>query len=226
MTDNMVFRKLSYGLFVLTTKEKDFDNGCIINTAVQISDSPKLISIAVNKENKTNEMIKTSGRFCLSVIDESAEFGLFRRFGFASGRNVNKFENFEDYKKTESGLNYITKGTNAYIDCETIWSVDAATHTVFFAKVIGGEILSDRASATYAYYFDKIKPNGPVIAEAQETKEEKPAEEPKKQENGKRKIKGYVCRICGYFYEGETLPQDFVCPWCKHGAEDFDPVYY
>ena len=195
--------KLSYGLFVLTAREPGKDNGCIINTVTQITDNPKRISIAVNKQNHTCEMIKKTGAFNVSILTEEAPFKVFEHFGFQSGRNVNKFAGCKTEARAQNGVLYIPKYTNAFLSGKVVDSYDYGTHTVFIAEVTEARILSDQPSATYAYYFANIKPKP------------KAAETPKK---------GFICKICGYIYEGDTLPPDFICPLCKHGAEDFEPL--
>lgn len=197
--------KLSYGLFVLTAQSKDGkDNGCIINTVMQVTDSPKRIAIAVNKANYTHDLILKSGIFNVSVLTEDAPFKVFQQFGFQSGRDVDKFAGCEgDPVRSENGLRYIPKYTNAFLSGKVIKAEDMGTHTLFTAEVTEAKVLSDGKSVTYAYYFENIKPKPQPTAE---------------------KKKGFVCKICGYVYEGDELPPDFVCPLCKHGAEDFEPL--
>lgn len=198
--------RISYGLYVLTAKISGHQmNGCIINTLQQVTSSPNRVSITVNKANYTEFMIRSSGEFNVSVIDESADFGLFTHFGFASGRWENKFFGYEGYAVSGNGLPYITKGTNAYLSCKVVESFDLGTHTMFIADVTGGEVLSDKASMTYAYYHANVKPKPAAAASSEDT--------------GER----WICNICGYIYEGH-LPEDFVCPLCKHGAEDFSQI--
>lgn len=195
--------KLSYGLFVLTAREGKKDNGCIINTAVQLTSSPCRISVTVNKQNYTHGIIMRTGIFNLSVLTEEVPFKVFQHFGFQSGKDVNKFADCESENRTGNGVLYVPKFTNAIISCAVVGEVDCGTHTMFIADVVETKILSSVPSVTYQYYFDHIKPK------------------PEKKEEGK---KGYVCKICGYVYEGEPLPPDFICPICKHGAEDFEPL--
>lgn len=195
--------KLSYGLFALTAKQEEKDNGCIINTVTQITDSPKRISIAVNKANLTHDMIKNTGVFNVSVLTEKVPFDEIKHFGFQSGKNVNKFENYEAAERTENGVLYIGKYSNAVISGKVINAIDCGTHTVFIADVTEAKVLSNDKSVTYEYYFANIKPK-PAAVSADK--------------------KGFICKICGYIYEGETLPPDFICPICKHGAEDFEPI--
>lgn len=197
--DNSAIFTISYGLFVLTAKDEK-DNGCIINTVQQVTQDPLKISIAVNKSNYTHDMILKTGEFNVSVLTEKANFDIFKRFGFASGKDTDKFENFSSVSRTENGIYYITENTNAVISGKVIQTVDLGTHTLFIADVTESKKLSDEKSVTYQYYFDNIKPKNDT------------------------KKKGYVCKICGYVYEGEPLPDDFICPLCKHPASDFEPL--
>lgn len=194
---------LTYGLFVLTTKLGNRSQGCIINTAMQVTTTPNRITITVNKQNLTHNVLIHTKEFNISVISKDATFTLFKHFGFQSGRDTDKFEGYTHSKTAANGMPYITQGTNAYISGKVIDTVDLGTHTMFIADVTDGEILSDTDSATYSYYQKNIKPK------------------PEKTENAN---KGYRCKICGYVYEGDTLPDDFVCPICKHGADDFEKI--
>lgn len=193
--------KFSYGLFVLTAREGEKDNGCIINTAIQVTTDPKQVSICVNKSNYTCGMIERTGEFALSFLSQDVQFDTFQHFGFQSGKDTDKFAGYSDVKRSEGGLPYLTKGVNAFISVKVNRTVDLGTHMMFIGDVVEEEVLSDVPSVTYQYYFDHIKPQP-----------EKP------------KAKGYVCKICGYIYEGDPLPPDFICPLCKHGAEDFEPI--
>lgn len=196
---------LTYGLFVLTAEEDSKHNGCIINTVTQVTSQPNRITIAVNKSNFTHDMISRTGKFSVSVIGENADFELFKHFGFQSGRDTDKFENYEDAKEASNGTMIVTSGTNAYISAKVICETDLGTHTLFLADVTESEVLSDVPSASYDYYQKNIKP--------------KP-EEPK-EKKGKTV---WRCMLCGYEYEGEELPEDFVCPLCLHPASDFEKV--
>jgi flavin reductase (DIM6/NTAB) family NADH-FMN oxidoreductase RutF len=198
MMDNNALFKLSYGLFVLTARQGEKDNGCIINTAMQITDDPKRIAVAVNKQNLTHDMILETGAFNLSVLSEDAVFWIFQHYGFQSGKDVDKFANIPEVR-TANGVRFVDGCTNAVISGKVISTVDCGTHTMFVADVTDAKVLSDEPSMTYQYYFDHVKP--------------KP--EPAKQAS-------WVCKICGYVYEGDPLPADFICPWCKHGTEDFE----
>ena len=204
--DNKAMYKLSYGLFVLTAKDGDKDNGCIINTAIQAASEPNQISICVNKANYTHDMILKTIAFNVSVISESADFSLFKRFGFASGRDTDKFDGFSDYKTGSNSIRYITAGTNAYISVKVDKTMDLGSHTMFVGTITDMEVLSDTASATYAYYFENIKPKPEAVGT---TKDGQTI---------------WRCKICGYEYVGEELPDDFICPICKHPASDFERV--
>ena len=199
--DAKVMQKLSYGLFVLTAKDGDKDNGCIINTAIQVTSEPNRISIAVNKGNYTHDMVLKTGVFNVSILSEDAKFDTFKHFGFQSGKDVDKAVGIS-YKRAANEVIYLDSAeVNSYISGKVIHTVDLGTHTLFIADVTDGEVLNATASATYAYYFANIKPK--PEASTQESK------------------KGWICTICGYIYEGDPLPEDFICPVCKHPASDF-----
>lgn len=200
--DSKVTRSFSYGLFVLTARDGDKDNGCIINTAIQAASEPLRVSIAVNKANYTHDMIMKTGEFNISFLSEDSKFATYQNFGFQSGRDVEKLEKIS-FKRAANGIAYLTEEVNAYLSGKVVQTVDLGSHTLFIAEVTGGEALSQAPSVTYAYYFAHIKP--------------KPA--PKQEEK-----KGWVCVICGYIYEGEELPPDFICPICKHPASDFQKL--
>ena len=196
---------LSYGLYVLTAREGGRDLGCIVNTVTQLTENPTRIAVSVNKQNFTNEVIQRTGVFNVSVLTEAAPMDLFRHFGFQSGRDVDKFAGRTD-PVSENGLRYIGGPANALISGKVEQAVDCGTHMLFIALVTEARKLSDAPSMTYAYYFANVKPKP----------QPKPAQE--------KPRRGFVCRICGYFYEGDELPPDFICPLCKHGAADFEPV--
>ena len=195
---------LTYGLFVLTASLDGKDSGCIINTAGQVTTNPNRISIAVNKANFTHDLVKKSGKFNVSILSEQADFEIFKHFGFQSGREVDKFAGYSACKRSENGLFYITEGTNAYISATVEQTIDLGSHTLFIAAVDDMDVLADVPSTTYAYYQSSIKP--------------KPEAKP---QSGKT---AWRCTVCGYIYEGEELPDDFICPLCKHPASDFEKV--
>ncbi len=199
--DEKIFYKLTYGLFLLTAKEEGFDNGCIINTAIQVANDPTRISIAVIKGNKTHDMVWNTGRFNISSIAENASFDLFKRFGMQSGREQNKFEGFTDTARSKNGCLYLTNMANMYMSANVTERFDLGSHTLFVGEVTDGEVLSDAASCTYGYYQTHIKPNPVQTSEKKTT---------------------WVCSVCGYVYEGEEMADDYICPLCNHGKEYFN----
>ena len=192
---------ISYGLYVLTSKT-DKDNGCIINTVNQITDNPRRISIAVNKNNYTCKMIEESGIFNVSILTEETPFSVFKQFGFASGKDTDKFAGCNFVDRCDNGVLSLNKYTNTVISAKVTDKKDYGTHIEFTADVEDAKIISDVPSVTYDYYLNNIKP---VVRP------------------DKKKV-GWVCKICGYVYEGAELPKDFICPLCKHGIEDFEPL--
>ncbi len=205
MIEKQAMYKLTYGLFVLTTTDGEKQNGCIVNTVSMITDNPKRITVFVNKANYSEELLRKTGVFNVSVLTEKAPFAIFKQFGFCSGRDTDKFAD-KEYAKTENGLNYISDCANAVLSAKVVDSYDYGTHTLFVAEVTEAKTLSEDKSVTYEYYQTNIKPNPAAPAKT----EEKP--------------KGWVCKICGYVHEEEELPADFICPWCKHSAEDFERI--
>ena len=198
--DTQALNKISYGLYVLTAADGGKLNGCIINTLSQVTVDPLRVSVAVNKLNFTCDMIASSGQFNVSMLDESADFSVFKHFGFQSGRDTDKFAGYE-HSTAENGIPYLARNTCAYLSGKVVQSIDLGTHMLFIADVTAAEVLSDKAPMTYAYYHANVKP--------------KPAAAPAA-DSGER----WICNICGYIYEGH-LPDDFICPLCKHGAADF-----
>ena len=204
--DKKAMYKLSYGFFVLTAKDEEKDNGCIINTAIQASSMPNQLSICVNKANLTHDMIVKTGKFTVSVISQDAGFDLFKHFGFQSGKDVDKFKNFEKCKRGENSIYYITEGTNAYISVNVSKTEDLGSHTMFIGEITDMEVLSETPSVTYDYYLKNIKPQPENVGTTTDGKTI------------------WRCTICGYEYVGEELPEDFVCPLCKHPASDFEKI--
>lgn len=204
--DKKAMYKLSYGLFVLTARDGEKDNGCIINTAIQAASEPNQLSICVNKANYTHDMIERTGKFTVSVLSEQADFELFKHFGFQSGRDVDKFTNFTGCARGADGLYYITEGTNAYISVTVDKTVDLGSHTMFIGEITDMAVLSDTPSTTYEYYQNHIKPKPQAVGKTDEGQTV------------------WRCRICGYEYVGEEIPNDFICPICKHPASDFEKI--
>ena len=207
--DNKAMFKLSYGLFVLTSIRDGKDNGCITNTAIQVTSEPNRIAVAVNKANFTHDMIADSRKFNVSILSEAAKFETFKHFGFQSGKDVDKFAGYTACKRSENGLLYVTEGTNAFISVDVESLTDLGSHTLFIGGVTDMEVLSDVPSATYTYYQSNIKP--------------KP-EAPKSGSSLPPGMHKWRCKICGFEYIGETLPDDYICEICKHPASDFELV--
>lgn len=208
-----------YGLYVLATSEGTNSNAqkaaCIINTFAQVTDTPLQVSIAVNNSSRTAELIKQTGKFAVSILSTKASFDMFKHFGFASSRDTDKFTNYDKLSYADDGLPYLNDCANAAVFCEVVSSNDLGTHTVFFAKVTATKELSKDPSMTYMYYQSQVKPK-PASASSLEVSSKTASKSTK-----------YVCTICNYVYEcaeGEEIPEDFICPWCKHGADAFEKV--
>lgn len=193
--------KIGYGLYILTANMDGKDNGCIINTVCQVANNPDRIMISVNNSGYTCEMIKETKKFNVSVLKEETPFYVFEHFGFVSGREKDKFEKTDNLFKTENGVYVVPKFANSYLSCKVTEEIDLGSHTLFVADITMQYVFSDDPSITYTYYHQNTKPQTP-----------------------KTDKKGYRCEICGYIYEADTLPSDFICPICKHGAADFSEI--
>lgn len=202
MIEKEAMYKLTYGLFVVTATDGIKQNGCIVNTVSMLTDNPKRITVFVNKANYTEELLRKTGIFNVSVLTEKTPFEVFKQFGFCSGRDTDKFAGAQ-YPTTENGLYYLPEYTNAVLSAKVIDAHDYGTHTLFVAEVTEAKTLSQDKSVTYEYYQTSIKPK-PETANV----------------GG---VEKWVCKICGYVHEG-ALPDDFVCPWCKHPASDFEKM--
>ena len=202
--DKKAFNKLSYGVELLTTRVDGRDYGCIINSASQAgSGEPKKLSISVIKKNHTCDMLLKAGKFNVTILTEDAPYSLFQQFGFQSGRDVDKFAGADYDDRTANGIRYLPKYANAVLSCEITEVCDAGTSTLFMADVVEAKVLSNGPSCTYSYYHAHIKPK------------KNPAPEQKE---------AWVCKVCGYVHEGPELPDDFICPLCKHPKDDFEHV--
>ncbi len=191
--------KLTYGLFVLSAKDGEKDNGCIINTAIQVTSNPMRVSIAVNKENLTHDMIMQTGEFNVSILSQSTPFSVFQNYGMQTGKTADKVA--KDAPRAKNGITYVPEVSCGVISGKVIQTLDVGTHTVFVADITEDIVLSEELQpVSYEYYRNNIKP----------------APEAKK--------KGFVCTICGFIYEGDVLPEDYICPICKHGVEAFEPL--
>lgn len=200
MIDNAAMFKLGYGLYLLTAKGAQ-DNGCIINTAMQVTAEPNRVLVAVNKQNLTHDIIQYTKEFNLSVLAEGCPFGVYEHFGYQSGKRVDKFAGFKNCQRAGNGIYYLTEGANALLSGKVSEQIDCGTHTLFLADVTAAQVLGGETSVTYDYYQKHVKPKPEETAGT-----------------------GFRCRVCGYIYEGEELPPDYVCPVCKHGAQDFEKI--
>lgn len=201
-------QNFTYGLFFVTAKYRKKDNGCVSNTAIQVTSQPEQISIALNNASYTNELIKQSEMFNVSVMNQNVDFELIKRFGFQTGRNIEKFENLKGIKRSKNGIYYMAEGTNSFFSVKLTNAIDIGTHTLFVGKIMEMEILNDVESATYDFYQNHIKPKPKPISAG----------------NNSDKKTVWRCSICGHEYEGEELPENFVCPVCGHTAEVFEKI--
>ncbi len=191
---------IGYGLYVITSNDGKKDNGLIVNTVTQVTNTPNRIAVTINKANYSHHIIKQTGKMNINCLSVDAPFAVFEQFGFKSGRNVDKFENCEPLR-SDNGLVFLPRYINSFMSLQVEQYVDLDTHGMFICAITEARVLSDRETMTYTYYQNNVKP--------------------KPQTDG---VKGYVCKVCGYVYEGESLPEDFVCPLCKHGAADFEEI--
>ncbi len=193
--------KIGYGLYVVTCSVGEKDNGLIVNTVTQVTNTPNRIAVTINKQNYSHHIIRQTNKMNVNCLSIDAPFKVFEQFGFQSGRNVDKFADCENITKSANGLIVLPRYINAFMSLEVEQYIDLDTHGMFICKVTEARTINDKETMTYTYYQDNVKP--------------------KPKTNG---VKGFVCKICGYIYEGETLPDDFICPLCKHGAADFEPI--
>jgi flavorubredoxin/flavin reductase (DIM6/NTAB) family NADH-FMN oxidoreductase RutF len=192
---------IGYGLYVVTSNDGKRDNGLIVNTVTQVTNTPNQIAVAINKENYSHHVIKQTGMMNINCLSTEAPFSVFENFGFQSGRTVDKFANYEEVLRSDNGLAFLPRYINSFMSLKVEQYVDLGTHGMFICSITEARVISDIETMTYTYYQNHVKP--------------------KPQTEGK---KGFVCKICGYIYEGDVLPEDFICPLCKHGAADFEPI--
>ena len=191
--------RIGYGLYVVTSNDGEKDNGLIVNTVTQVTNTPNRIAVCINKQNYSHHVIRKTGVMNVNCLSVDAPFSVFESFGFRSGRNVDKFEGAQ-VLRSDNGLAFLPHYINAFMSLKVEQYVDLDTHGMFICTVTEARVMSEAETMTYTYYQENVKP--------------------KPQTEGK---KGYVCKICGYVHEGD-LPEDFVCPLCKHGAADFEPI--
>ena len=191
---------IGYGLYVVTSNDGKKDNGLIVNTVTQVTDTPNRIAVTINKQNYSHHTIKQTGKMNINCLSVDAPFSVFEQFGFQSGRNADKFKDME-ILRSDNGLVFLPKYINSFMSLKVEQYVDLDTHGMFICSVTEARVITNMETMTYSYYHSDVKP--------------KPETEGKK---------GYVCKICGYAYEGDKLPDDFVCPLCKHGPADFEKI--
>ena len=191
---------IGYGLYVVTSNDGKKDNGLIVNTVAQVTSTPNRIAVTINKQNYSHYVIKQTGKMNLNCLSEEAPFSLFQRFGFQSGRNVDKFAG-EQVLRSDNGLVFLSRYINSFMSLQVEQYVDLGTHGMFICSITEARVISKVQTMTYTFYQNNVKPKPETVGK-----------------------KGFVCKICGYVYEGDTLPDDFVCPLCKHGASDFEPI--
>ena len=198
--DNKALFKIGYGLYVVTSRDGDKDNGLIVNTVTQLTDTPLRVAVNINKLNYSHDIIKKTGKLNVNCLNIEAPFSVFQEYGFVSGRDKNKFEG-KEIVRSSNGLAVLTNYVNSVISLKVDQYVDLGTHGMFICSVTESKVINNVETMTYNYYQANVKP--------------KPQTEKKK---------GYVCKVCGYVYEGDELPEDFVCPLCKHGPADFEEI--
>lgn len=204
--DKTALFKIGYGLYVLTSRDNDLDNGCIVNSVMQVADNPLRVAVCINKANYSYEIVHKTGLLNVNCLTTEAPFDVFKHFGFQSGRNINKFADCpSEPPRSKNGLIVLPKYTNACLSLKVEKELDLGSHGMFLCEVTESKKFSDTESVTYNYYQSNIKP--------------KP--QPKPLEEGKTR---WVCKVCGYVYEGDELPEDFICPLCKHPASDFEKM--
>lgn len=201
MTRNMkALWNIGYGLYVVTSHDGKKDNGLIVNTVIQVTNTPERIAVTINKQNYSHDIIKETGKMNVNTLTVETPFKVFQAFGFVSGRDTDKFKDCTP-NRSENGLVVLPKYINSYMSLAVEQYIDLGTHGMFICSITEADVVSDLETMTYTYYQKNVKPKPEV-----------------------KKVKGYVCKICGYVHEGETLPEDFICPLCKHGASDFEPI--
>lgn len=212
-----VFRSMSYGVYITTSYYGGRAAGCVTNSNTQITSSPATVSVSVNHDNYTNKCIRESGKFAFTILSEESDPALIGHFGFQSSKDVHKLEKLEVPVKWINGVPAIETGCG-YVVCEVIGTMETETHTIFLGKVIEAKVLSKETPMTYRYYHEVIRGKSPKNAPTYIPEEKKEAEKPA------GNLHHYACQVCGYIYEGESLPEDFVCPICKHGVQDFEQI--
>jgi flavin reductase (DIM6/NTAB) family NADH-FMN oxidoreductase RutF len=191
---------IGYGLYVVTSNDGKKDNGLIVNTITQVTNTPNRVAVTINKENYSHHVINQTGIMNVNCLSIDAPFSVFEQFGFVSGRNVDKFENCKP-NRSDNGLVFLPRYINSFMSLKVEQYIDLGTHGMFICSITEARVINNQETMSYTYYHENVKPKPNVSG-----------------------TKGYVCKICGYVYEGEELPEDYICPLCKHGAIDFEPI--
>ncbi|MBQ8799361.1 MAG: flavin reductase [Lachnospiraceae bacterium] len=222
LNQNALFQ-IGYGLYLVSANEKGKDNACIVNTVMQVTQNPIRLLVSISNQNLTHDMVKNTGKMTISVLTEKTPFSIYSHFGYQSGKKVDKFEEFEDVTRCANGCYRLNRNSSAYFCGKVCDSFTLDTHTMFLVDVEDADIVSSQIPVTYDFYQKYVKqPYKPVVKKPEPTK----AASESQTEDGTKKSEtnSYVCKICGYVYEGESLPEDYICPICKHGASDFEKL--
>lgn len=228
LNQNALFQ-IGYGLYLVAANENGKDNACIVNTVMQVTQNPIRLLVSVSNQNLTHDMIKNTGKLTVSVLTEKTPFSVYSHFGYQSGKKVDKFEDFEDVTRCANGCYRLNRNSSAYF-CGTVCDIFVLdTHTMFLVDVTDADIVSTQTPVTYDFYQQQVKqPYKPVVnkvaGQSNEAGEGSNTNEKNADGTEGTKTNSYVCKICGYVYEGESLPEDYICPICKHGAADFEQL--
>lgn len=218
MNEKALFQ-IGYGLYLVSANENGKDNACIVNTVMQVTQNPIRLLVSVSNQNLTHDMIKNTGKLTVSVLTEKTPFAVYSHFGYQSGKKVDKFEDFDDVTRCANGCYRLNRNSSAYFCGTVCGSFVLDTHTMFLVDITDADIVSSQAPVTYDFYQKYVKqPYKPAVKKATEGNggTAEGAED--------KKTNSYVCKVCGYVYEGESLPEDYICPICKHGASDFEKL--
>lgn len=210
--------QIGYGLFLVAANENGKDNACIVNTVMQVTQNPVRLLVGINNQNLTHDMVKNTGKLTISVLTEKTPFSVYQHFGYQSGKQVDKFADFEDMTRCANGCFRLNRYSSAFF-CGTVCdSMELETHTMFLIEVTAADVVSCATPVTYDYYQKYVKQPYKPVAKRAETKAIKNTD------GTETKTNSYICKVCGYVFEGESLPEDYICPICKHGAADFELV--
>lgn len=222
MNQNALFQ-IGYGLFLVAANENGRDNACIVNTVMQVTQDPVRLLVSISNQNLTHDMVKNTGKLTISILTEKTPFSVYSHFGYQSGKQVDKFADFEDVTRCANGCFRLNRNSSAYFCGTVCGSFTLDTHTMFLLEVTAADIVNSQVPVTYDFYQKYVKqPYKPAAKKAEAVSENSP--EGAAGEKNAGTTNSYVCKICGYVYEGDSLPEDFICPICKHGAADFEKL--